>query len=89
MDVASSDYVKARVKLLRNYFRPKGWIVSEGMNDTVLIYVSSEEPIPFDSDELMSMIRESDHHCKPTGLKMAFISYRFYHRSIFVNRIDV
>jgi hypothetical protein len=57
MDVASSEYVKARTRLLRDYFRPKGWIFSEGMNDTVLIYVSSADPLTADSDELMSMIR--------------------------------
>lgn len=84
----SSEYVKARTKLLAEYFSSRGWVLSTGSNNTVLIYISSKNPFTYTQDQLAAIIAETDYHIEPTGLKMSEITYRFYHQGTLVEEIS-
>jgi len=85
----SSEYVKARTKLLAEYFSSRGWVLSTGSGNTVLIYISSKTPFTYTQDQLATIIAETDFHIEPTGLKMTDITYLFYHQGTLVEEISV
>ena len=85
----SSEYVKARTKLLAEYFSSRGWVLSTGSNNTVLIYISSKSPFTYTQDQLAAIIAETDYHIEPTGLRMSDITYLFYHREALMEEISV
>ncbi|ETZ20149.1 hypothetical protein [Pedobacter sp. V48] len=85
----SSDYVKARVKLLYVYFKAKEWVVSDGKDNKILIYISSDQSFLYSTDELADIIAQSDLHIEPTFLKMSSVTYLLYHRGTFVGKVVV
>lgn len=85
----SSAYVKARCKLLSVYFSKRRWIVSDGKSNNILIYVSSDEPFLYTTDQLADIIAESDLHIESTFLKMSSVTYLFYHKGELVNEVMV
>jgi len=85
----SSDYVKARALLLAEYFSQRGWLVTAGKNNCILIYVQNEEIYNFTADQLMETICESDWHIAGTGLKTSPVTYMFYHRGEFYKKFEV
>jgi len=85
----SSAYVKARCKLLSFYFSKRGWVVSDGTNNNILFYVSSDQPFLYTTEQLANIIAQSDFYIEPTGLKMSGVSYLFYHQGKLVNEVIV
>ena len=85
----SSKYVKARCKLLSVYFSKRGWVVSDGKNNNILVYVSSERSFFYTSDQLANIIAKADLHIEPTGLKMSSVTYLFYLQGTLVNEVMV
>ncbi|WP_426330114.1 hypothetical protein [Pedobacter sp. R-06] len=85
----SSEYVKARALLLAEYFGQRGWTVTAGKNNCILIYVPADKIFNYTADQLMTVISESDFHVKETGLKTSFVSYRFYYKGEFYKKLDV
>ena len=85
----SSAYVKARCKLLSVYFGKTRWVISDGKNNNILVYVSSDDPFLYTTDQLADIIAESDLHIEPTFLKMSSVTYLFYHQGELVNEVMV
>jgi hypothetical protein len=85
----SSEYVKARALLLAEYFGQRGWLVTAGKNNCILIYVQNDNISNYSADQLMEIISESDWHVKETGLRTSFVTYMFYHKGEFYKKIDV
>jgi len=85
----SSAYVKARSKLLSVYFAKRRWVVSDGKSNNILIYVSSEQPFLYTTNQLANIIAKSDLHIEPTGFKMSSVTYLFYHQGELVNEVIV
>ena len=85
----SSDYVKARALLLAKYFSQRGWLVTAGKNNCILIYVQNEDIYNFTEDQLMEVICESDWHIAGTGLKTSPVTYMFYLRGEFFKKFEV
>jgi len=76
----SSQYVKARAVLLAEYFTQRNWTVAEGKNDSVILYIPSDQICNYSKDELAEIIAESDFHVIETGLRMSSITYVFLHK---------
>ncbi|QIL37878.1 hypothetical protein G7074_00390 [Pedobacter sp. HDW13] len=85
----SSEYVKARAVLLAEYFSPRGWVVTAGKNNCILIYVQDEKLSECNSDKLMEIIAESDYYVKSTVLRTSGVTYRFYLKGDFLKSLDV
>lgn len=85
----SSEYVKARAILLAEYFSQRGWVITAGKNNCILIYIQDEKLSECTSDQLMELIAESDYYVKPTGLKTSGVTYRFYLKGDFLKSLDV
>lgn len=83
----SSPYVKAKAVLLAEYFAQRNWMVVEGKNDSVLLYIPSDQICDYTLDELADIIAQSDFHITETGLRMTSISYTFFHRGKFYKEV--
>lgn len=85
----SSPYVKARVVLLAEYFAKRKWLVVCGKNNSVLIYIPSDQECNYTIYELADIIGESDYDVIETGLRLTQIIYMFFHRGKLYNQVDV
>jgi len=85
----SSEYVKARTKLLAEYFSIWGWVLSTGRGNTVLIYISSKLRLHIPKTNWLQLLLRRITISEPTGLKMTDITYPFYHQGTLVEEISV
>ena len=85
----SSPYVQARSVLLAEYFAQRNWLVVCGKNNSVLIYIPSDQPCNYSQKDYADIIGESDHHVMETGLKLTAIIYMFFHKGKLQHEVEV
>lgn len=85
----SSEYVMERAKSIAPYFAKRGWFVTSGKSNSILINVPGDQDFTYNKIELADILAQSDISCQPTGLKMTAVTYMFFHHLKLVQSINV
>jgi hypothetical protein len=76
----STPYVIERAKRLAAYFVKKGWFITAGKNNSILINILDANITHFKDEIYAEIILQSDLYVEETGLKTNEIEYVFYNQ---------
>ncbi|RZJ77183.1 MAG: hypothetical protein EOO20_29110 [Chryseobacterium sp.] len=85
----SSEYVMERAKSIAPYFAKRGWFVTCGKSNSILINIPGHQEFNYNKIELADILAQSDFSCQPTGLKMTVVTYMFFQHLKLVKSFDV
>jgi hypothetical protein len=78
-----------RAKRLVPYFSKRGWFVTSGKSNSILINIPGDQSFDYDQIRMADIIGQSNLEYNPTGLKVTIVTYMFFHHLKLVGKFTV
>lgn len=85
----SNEYVIQKAKLISPFFKNRGWFITAGKNNCILINIPADDDYNYTKHELANMVAEAEDQSPKTGMVRTMVTYMFFHHLVLLTSVTV